>query len=412
MSMQPINASSSPEVQMNENFRTIEWASVFGRRPPGESAPLDFAYYGGRWGGFSVADDKFTLADNDVSYIVVNRSSGVPSASTSDTNWNDTAGYARIYQVTTAGGIITDVQDHRAGPGGAFFPSGASLDLNSVGWAQVYGIDASNSSGLTLAYRGGRWRNHTVAADDLSLTDNDTNYIVVAKATGVISVSTSDTNWNNTTDYARVYVVETASGEVVDVEDYRAASSGIFDPAGDGGGGGGGGSTMEIIVYARDMLPDSNGSFGPGATLSSPPTQLGYFEALTYAFDFASNHSVIFSLQMPSNWDAGAITFTPRFVVVGSAGSADLVFTMGASALNPGGDAVNVAFPTDLESSTTTGVDTPDNGLMLEGPESDPITVEGTPAAGGMVFFGLYREVDSQLASAYLVSVKIKIGLA
>jgi hypothetical protein len=42
----------------------------------------------------------------------------VLSASTSATNWNDTTTYARVYKLTTSGGQVTVIEDHRAGPAG------------------------------------------------------------------------------------------------------------------------------------------------------------------------------------------------------------------------------------------------------------------------------------------------------
>jgi hypothetical protein len=43
------------EVPINENFETLQWASIFGKRHPGTSG-LVWAYYGGVWGGSAIAD--------------------------------------------------------------------------------------------------------------------------------------------------------------------------------------------------------------------------------------------------------------------------------------------------------------------------------------------------------------------
>ena len=88
------------------------------------------------------------------------------------------------------------------------------------------------SSALTWAYAGGRWSGFAITAGTLSLTNNTLNYIVVARSTGVISVSTASTNWDNTNDYARVYKVTPASGVVplANIEDHRAGLYGIHGP--------------------------------------------------------------------------------------------------------------------------------------------------------------------------------------
>lgn len=97
-----------------------------------------------------------------------------------------------------------------------------------LSWAAVYGKRVEASSGLTWAYEGGRWGGFAITPATLTLTNAATNYIVVAKATGVISVATSTTNWNDTTNYARVYKVTTAGGAITATEDHRAGPGGVM----------------------------------------------------------------------------------------------------------------------------------------------------------------------------------------
>jgi hypothetical protein len=118
MSMAQISTppQSLAEVVTNRNFETLEHQSVYGQRQSAHSG-LTWGYYGGRWGGFSVSDGTLTLS-NATNYVVVQRSDGAISTSTSSTNWNDTSAYARVYQITASGGAVTAVQDHRAGASG------------------------------------------------------------------------------------------------------------------------------------------------------------------------------------------------------------------------------------------------------------------------------------------------------
>lgn len=92
---------------------------------PEESALLTFYYLGGRWGGFEIADGDVALTDNAENYIVVNRSTGALTAATTTTNWDNLAGYARVYHITTLSGVRDEVRDYRAGPGGVHGQSGA-----------------------------------------------------------------------------------------------------------------------------------------------------------------------------------------------------------------------------------------------------------------------------------------------
>lgn len=107
--------------------------------------------------------------------------------------------------------------------------------LNVNKWAEVYGEDPENTDPLAYDYLPGRWGGITVAAGTLALTDDATNYIVVERATGAISVATTNTNWNNASDYARVARIVLASGARTDVEDFRGGPGGIHGQADAGG---------------------------------------------------------------------------------------------------------------------------------------------------------------------------------
>ena len=108
---------ASAEIVVNRNFETLEHQGVYGQRQSAHSG-LTWGYYGGRWGGFSISDGTLSLTDSSTNYAVVNISTGAISTSTATTNWNDTANYVRAYKLTTSGGVVTAVEDHRAGPGG------------------------------------------------------------------------------------------------------------------------------------------------------------------------------------------------------------------------------------------------------------------------------------------------------
>lgn len=105
------------EVVANRNFETLEHQSVYGQRQSAHSG-LTWGYYGGRWGGNSIADGTLSLTASSTNYVVVDRSTGAISTSTSNTNWNNTSSYARVYQITTGSSAVSAVQDHRAGPNG------------------------------------------------------------------------------------------------------------------------------------------------------------------------------------------------------------------------------------------------------------------------------------------------------
>ena len=131
---QDIDASASPEVQMNENMESLEFAFVYGKRHPVTTA-LTWGYWGGFWGGFTITASTVTLTNATDNYLVVARATGVISTSTATTNWLNTTDYARAYKLTTAGSVVTVVEDHRAGPYGIYAPPQAYVDTTGVGAA-------------------------------------------------------------------------------------------------------------------------------------------------------------------------------------------------------------------------------------------------------------------------------------
>mgnify|MGYP001289397219 CR=1 FL=1 len=138
----------------------------------------------------------------------------------------------------------------------------ANAFFDAASQAATYGRRASTSSGLTWGYYGGNvviadGSTSQIANGTLTLTPSSTNYIVAAKADGAVSVSTSDTNWNNTADYWRLYSVVTGPATVTSWTDVRAPAQ--YQGGGSGGGGGGMTNPMtdenDLIVGGAGGLP-------------------------------------------------------------------------------------------------------------------------------------------------------------
>lgn len=104
-------------VLVNRALETLEHQAVYGLKHS-TTTGLSWGYYGGRWGGFAITDGALTLTDASANYIVVEIASGDISIDTASTDWADDTNFVRVYKVTTVGGVVTAVEDHRAGPGG------------------------------------------------------------------------------------------------------------------------------------------------------------------------------------------------------------------------------------------------------------------------------------------------------
>lgn len=128
MSLQQLTeAQANAEIPVNRNFQSLEHQAVYGQRQAAHSG-LTYGYHGGRWGGFVVADGTLTLTNAADNYVVVLRSTGAISVSTTTTNWNN-ASYARVYKLTTAGSVVTVTEDHRAGPNGVHGGGGGTESI-------------------------------------------------------------------------------------------------------------------------------------------------------------------------------------------------------------------------------------------------------------------------------------------
>lgn len=103
--------------------------------------------------------------------------------------------------------------------------SGAAAQVNenfdAVAAAGTYGKRAPATSGLTWGFYGGRGFGNTIADGTVALTASTTNYVVANRSTGAVSVSTAITNWNDTTNYYRLFLIVTGSSTVSSATDYR-----------------------------------------------------------------------------------------------------------------------------------------------------------------------------------------------
>ena len=115
----------------------------------------------------------------------------------------------------------------------------------------VYAKDATTTTGLTWGYLGGRWGGFAVVAGTLTLAASSTLYVTVSRATGAISVSSSDASWTNPAAHARVYKLTTGPATVTAIEDHRAGLGGVHGISNTGGSPGSG---------AAPVVPDANAS--------------------------------------------------------------------------------------------------------------------------------------------------------
>jgi hypothetical protein len=76
--------------------------------------------------------------------------------------------------------------------------------------------------------QGGRWGGTVHNSFVITLNPNVNTYIVVDKATGIVSWSETNTNWLDTTNYYHTYIVETITTGISNYEDHRGGPNGVY----------------------------------------------------------------------------------------------------------------------------------------------------------------------------------------
>ncbi len=126
-------ALAQHEVPANALFKAMSGAALFARRDS-TTAALTWGYIGGRFNGTLVAEGTVALTASNTNYIVAHRSTLAVTASTSNTNWNNTTIYGRVYLVVAGSATVTSYQDHRTGSGGIFdVAAGGSTPTGAAG---------------------------------------------------------------------------------------------------------------------------------------------------------------------------------------------------------------------------------------------------------------------------------------
>lgn len=199
---------ATAEVVVNRNFESAEALWTYLQRQAAHSG-LTWGYYGGNWGGNAISDGTLTLTGSATNYVVVNRSTGAISVSTSTTNWNDTTNYAKVYQIATGASSVTTVTPRYAGDGGVHggaagsLTQGDGLDVDAAGFRGV--PQNSQSANYTCVAGdagkhilhpsgGGSGDTFTIPANGSVAYEIGTTLTFVNRATDAVSIAiTSDT---------------------------------------------------------------------------------------------------------------------------------------------------------------------------------------------------------------------------
>lgn len=246
--------------------------------------------------------------------------------------------------------------------------------------SMIFSRRASTCTGLTWGYFGGRWSGISIPNGTLSLTASSTNYMVVELATGAVSVSTSITNWNDTTNYARAYKIITGAASATSWDDDRAGSGGTQNAAQTGTSVLG---KHSVFVAAGAMQPSFTGGCASLATIASGASKP---DITTLDFDTTTQEFAQFSIKMPKSWNEG--TITARFVWSHAATTTNFGVVWGIQGVAVSdADAIAASYGTGQAVADTGGT----TDTLYHTGETPAVTIAGTPQAGDVVFFRVYR---------------------
>lgn len=167
-----VSNQTSPELAINANFDALRHMELHAQNPA-TTTGLTWGSWGGFWDGAVIANATTSLTDNATNYVVMNWATGAVSASTSTTDWNDSTGYTRLYEVTTLSGGISAVVDYRSGPSGLHGKWAGGKLASAIDEATP--VSVASASSITL---------NSVAANTVNITGTTTINTLGVVSTG------------------------------------------------------------------------------------------------------------------------------------------------------------------------------------------------------------------------------------
>jgi hypothetical protein len=199
-------------------------------------------------------------------------------------------------------------------------------NFEALGHVAVYAKDATTTTGLTWGYLGGRWGGFAIAASELALTASSTLYVTVERATGAVSVSSSDAAWSDLDAHARVYKLTTGVSTVLAVEDHRAGRGGVHGYVQAGGAGPAVAPVVAVGTTSHAVTLDDVGGY----------LRFSATGAKTSSFDVAQGFATSDEVHIANRAASGDVTLTGSGIALAAPKGGTLV-------LEPG-DTVTVKF--------------------------------------------------------------------
>lgn len=221
--LQQVTASDQTLARLNENFDSVAPAALYALNPE-TTAGLTLGYYGGFFGGNTVADGTIALDDSEAAvYVVAARSDGTVSQSTGTTDWNDSTNYFRIGLAVTGATTITTWTDYReayaapVGGGGG----GAVSSVNGQTGAVVLDSDDISEGAANLYFTPERVIDMLIAGTNITLTPDTSGGLTIdasgGGSSGGINAQTGTTYTGVLADAGKTIMMANAASNVLTV---------------------------------------------------------------------------------------------------------------------------------------------------------------------------------------------------
>lgn len=158
---------------------------------------------------------------------------------------------------------------------------------------------------------------------------------------------------------------------------------------------------QSLYIAASAMLQRTTN----GAAAGLAETASNRIMLSTLDFDASTIEYAQFSIRMPKSWDEGTVTFVPEWSHGATATNFGVSWGLQGVALS-NDDAADTAFGTAQYSNDTGGT----TNDVYAGPESNAITIAGSPAAEDWVVFQVFRKADDATNDTLAVDAKL-LGL-
>lgn len=158
-----------------------------------------------------------------------------------------------------------------------------------------------------------------------------------------------------------------------------------------------------IPVLAGSITPSAVGGCAAVASFAGAANQPDYFYS---AFDPTTEEYGQFAISMPKSWNEGTLTARFRWAHPATTVNFGVVWGLQGVAVSDD-DTIAAAFGTAQEVTDTGGTT---NDLYISA-ETSAITIGGTPQAGDMLFFRVYRKSasgsDTLAVDAHLLGIDV-----